>query len=154
MKKKKKSRRSQSEEPDLNPKLNLKRRYELYDQDYIHKLSPKERAWLNKFNREYITDTLDRDNPKKNLHKTKKLIKDCDDRNNARNRDVLTLAKASKQLTDFEELREETDKNNYEDYIIEELDKKDAREAVDWLADQLDKDEETLEANIINESKE
>lgn len=125
----------------------------MYDQDYIDKLSPKELDWLNKFNREYISGTLNREKPKKNLHNNRKLIKDCDDRNNSRNRDVLTRAKASHQLDDYEELLEETISNAYEDEIIHELDKKDARAAIEWLAEQLDKDEERLEDKLINEMK-
>ena len=151
---KKKNRRNAEKHPDLNARLNLKTRYDLYDQDYINKLSPKERDWLNKFNREYISGTLDRKNPKKNLHNHVKYVKDADDRNNARNRCVLTRAKASHQLDDYEELIEETTSNNYEEDIIHELDKKDAREAVDWLAERLDKDEERLEDKLINELKE
>lgn len=126
-------------------------RADLIDQDYIEKLSPKEREWLNKFNREYVSDTLDRKNLKKNLHRTKKLKKDCDDRNNARNRDVLTRAKAANQLSDYEELTETSSNNDYEDFIIEKLDQKDAIEAVEWLADNLGKDEVDLEDKIINE---
>lgn len=151
--KKKKSKRSQSENANLDPRLNLKTRYELYDQDYIHKLSPKERAWLNKFNKEYITDDLDRENLRKNLHRTKKLKKDCDDMNNARNRDILTRAKASKQIDYFEDMDEDTDNENYEDYLIQKLDEKDAKEAVEWLANELEKDEDKLESSLINEQK-
>lgn len=149
--KKKKSQRSVEKHPDLNPRLNLKTRYDLYDQDYISKLSPAEIDWLNKFNREYISGTLDRENPKKNLHNNKELIKNCDDRNNSRNRDILTRAKASHQLDDYEELIEKTTSNNYEEEIIQELDKKDARAAIDWLAECLNKDEEKLEDKLISE---
>lgn len=131
--------------------MNLKTRYDLYDQDYINKLSPSERDWLNKFNKEYVSGTLDRENPNKNLHNSKELIKDCDDRNNSRNRDVLTRAKASHQLDDYEELIEKTTSNNYEEDIIQELDKKDARAAIEWLAEHLDKDEEKLESKLITE---
>ena len=153
MAKKKKTRRNQESHPDLDPRLNLKTRYDLYDQDYIHKLSPKEKDWLNKFNREYISGTVNRDNPKKNLHNTRKLIKSCDDRNNSRNRDILTRAKASHQLDDYAELIEEPTTNDYEEEIIHELDKKDARAAIDWLAENLNKDEERLEDKFINELK-
>lgn len=152
-KKKKPTRRSAQKHPDLDARLNLKTRYDLYDQDYISKLSPSERDWLNKFNREYVSGTLNRDNPKKNLHNNRKLIKDCDDRNNSRNRDVLTRAKASHQLDDYEELIEKTTSNDYEEELINELDKKDVREAIEWLAKELDKDEQRLEDTLINERK-
>lgn len=73
--------------------------------------------------------------------------------NNSRNRDVLTRAKASRQLVDYEELIEHPIGNNYEDKLIEEMDKKDIRDSIDWLANELGKDEETLEAKIISETK-
>jgi hypothetical protein len=153
MKKKRKNRRSESERPNLEPRLNLKTRYDLYDQDYLHKLSPEELDWLNKFNKEYVSADLDTKNPRKNFHKNKKLKKDCYDRNNARNRDILTRAKASKQLLPYEDLEEESQNKEYEDYLISKMDEKDAREAIEWLADELEKDEEKLESNLINEQK-
>jgi hypothetical protein len=149
----KKNKRSQSKYPDLEGRLNLKTRYDLYDQDYIDKLSTKEKEWLNKFNREYISGTLDSVNPKKNLHNTKKLTKDCYDRNNSRNRDVLTRAKASNQMDDFEDLVEESINNDYEDKIINELDQKDIRQSIEWLAGNLDKDEVKLEKILVTEIK-
>jgi hypothetical protein len=153
MKKKRKNRRSESERPNLEPRLNLKTRYDLYDQDYLHKLSPEELDWLNKFNKEYVSADLDTKNPRKNFHKNKKLKKDCYDRNNSRNRDILTRAKASKQLLPFEDLDNESQNKEYEDYLISKMDEKDAREAIEWLADELEKDEEKLESNLISEQK-
>jgi hypothetical protein len=129
----------------------LKTRVDLLDQDYIDKLSPKERKWLNKFNKEYISASFEE---KGNIHKTKRLKKESYDRNNARNRDILTRAKASNQLTDYEELHEETSNNDYEDYIIEELDKKDIIQAVEWLAEELGKDEQALEERLTGELEE
>ena len=64
------------------------------DYDYLNKLSEKELEYLNKFTEEYVNASVNTKNPKKNLHKSKRLIKDCFDRNNARNRDVLTQQKA------------------------------------------------------------
>lgn len=124
---------------------------DLLDQDYYDKLSPKEKKWINKFNKESISASFDE---KGNLHKTKKLKKSCYDRNNARNRDILTRAKASNQLSDYEELHETSSNNDYEDFIIEKLDQKDVLQAVEWLANNLDKDERDLENKIIDELKE
>lgn len=152
-KKRKQSRRSQQENPDLDPRFNLKSRLELLDQDYLHELNPEELKWLNQFNKEFINASLNKENPRKNLHKNKKLRKDCYDRNNARNRDILTRAKASKQLDDFEELVDYSNNSNYEDYLINEIDKKDVRQAIDWLADQLDKNETKFENELISETK-
>lgn len=52
--KKKRNRRSEARFPALNPNLNLKTRSDLLDQDYIAKLSDKEKQWLNDFNTEYV----------------------------------------------------------------------------------------------------
>lgn len=88
--------------------MNLKRRSDLIDYDYIDKLNEKEKAWLNKFTEEYVHDNLDRENLRKNLHRNKRLKKDCDDRNNARNRCVMTRDKAKNVLNYIEDLREST----------------------------------------------
>lgn len=79
----------------LNPGLNLKSRTELLDYDYLHKLSDEELTWLNKFTEEYVNANINTQHPRKNLHKSKAMRKDCYDRNNARNRDVLTRQRAS-----------------------------------------------------------
>lgn len=95
----KKTKRSQVKYSGLDPSVNLKIRYELIaDYDYLDKLSDKEKAWLNKFTKEYVNAELDTSNKRKNLHKTDKLRKDCYDRNNARNRCVLSRARASGAL--------------------------------------------------------
>ena len=130
----------------------MKSRSDLLDQDYMDKLSPKEKKWLNKFNKEYVSASMD-ENPKKNLHKTKKLRKECYDANNARNRCELTRAKASNQLNDYEELYETSSNNDYEDFIIEKLDQKDIVESIEWLATELSKDEDALEEKLIDELK-
>jgi hypothetical protein len=108
--KKKRNRRSQEKYPALKPELNLRSRYELFDQDYIDKLSDEEKAWLNKFNDEYVNTNLDRKNPENNLHNSKLLIKDCDDRSNARRRCILSRNKASGQNIYLEDIKE-TDAN-------------------------------------------
>jgi hypothetical protein len=90
----KKSRRSKTQYPALHPELNLRSRTELLDYDYIHKLSDKEKKFLNKFTEEYVNASLDVKKKWRNLHKTKETIRDCFNRNNARNRDVLTQQKA------------------------------------------------------------
>lgn len=74
--------------------MNLKIRQEHIDCDYIDKLDNKEKAWLDKFNNEYVNASFNSKNPKKNLHKSKKLRKSCYDANNSRNRDILSRAQA------------------------------------------------------------
>lgn len=95
----------------LDPGLNLKSRTELLDYDYLDKLSEKELEWLNKFTEEYVNATLNTKNPRKNLHRTKSLKKDCYDRNNARNRDVLTRQKAFNKNVYLDEIT----KKGYDD---------------------------------------
>lgn len=76
------------------------------DYDYLHKLDEKELEWLNKFTEEYVNANIDTEKPRKNLHKNKSLRKDCYDRNNSRNRDVLTRQKASNKTVYLEEIME------------------------------------------------
>lgn len=151
-KRKKQSRRSKQPYPELDPKYSLKTRADLVDQDYLNKLSPKELAWLNKFNKEYVSGSLDRENIKKNLHKKRKHIKDADDRNNARNRDVLTREKAANRVIEYDSLIEESSHESYEDRLIDSIDSKETREAIEWLADSVEKDQTLIEDKLINES--
>lgn len=101
-KKKEISKRSKTKYPNLNPTYNLKTRQDLIDYDYIDKLNDEEKAFLDKFTKEYTNASFEKEDPKrkgkrrklKNLHKTKKLRKKSYDANNARNRDILTRSKA------------------------------------------------------------
>ena len=88
------SRRSKTKYPALNPQFNLRSRTELLDYDYLNKLSERELAYLNKFTEEYVNASVNVKKRWRNLHKTKTMIRDCFNKNNARNRDVLTQQKA------------------------------------------------------------
>jgi hypothetical protein len=103
--KQKNNRRARTPYSALKPELNLRSRVELIDYDYIDKLSPDEKAWLNKFTDEYVNDHLDRKDLNNNLHNTKALKKSCGDRNNARNRDILTRIKASGEAVYLEDIK-------------------------------------------------
>lgn len=74
------------------------------DYDYLNKLSEPEKEWLNKFTEEYVHASLNTKNPKKNLHKNKKLRIDCYNRNNSRNRDMLTRGKVTNKLDGIDRL--------------------------------------------------
>lgn len=88
----------------MNPGLNLKTRTDLIDYDYLDKLSPSEKKWLNKFTEEYTNDSFNRDDYRKNLVVKKEADrKDCDDRNNARNRCILTMQRAQNKIEYIEE---------------------------------------------------
>jgi hypothetical protein len=153
-KRKKETRRSRQSYPELDPRYNLKTRADLIDQDYLHKLSDKELQWLNKFNKEEISASFDTKNPNKNFNKSKKARKRCYDSNNARNRDILSKAKASNQLVEFDALIEKSNMGSYEDFLINKLDSQEAREAIEWLATESDKDEEFIEEKFIFEVNE
>lgn len=103
------TKRDSKKYPALDPSVNLKTRTDQIDYDYINKLSEKEKAWLNKFTNEWINDVVDRKNPRKNVYaKSRKKIKECDDRNNARNRCILTKQKASGGLKTLDDVRRVT----------------------------------------------
>lgn len=85
----KKTRRSQTKNPGLVHEVNPKTRWELMDQDYIDKLTEKEKEWLSNFNEEYISGNFSHKGKK--FHKTKKSKRECYNRNNARNRDLYTI---------------------------------------------------------------
>lgn len=68
---KKKTRRSESKYPSLDPKLNIKTRHDEIDYDYIDQLSEKEKEWLNNFTQEYIGASFDKS--KKRIHRKKKV---------------------------------------------------------------------------------
>ena len=99
-----KSKRARTKYPALKPELNLKTRYDLIDYDYINRLNEEEKQWLNKFTEEYVNASLDSQNIENNFHNTQELKRDCYRRNNARNRDILTRAKASGSYVSTDEL--------------------------------------------------
>ena len=101
---KKKTKRSREKYPNLKPELNLKTRYESVDQDYIDKLSPKEKEWLNKFMGEYVGASFSKNN-EDNIQKSAAHKKESYDRNNARNRCVLTRAKATGVVDYLDDLK-------------------------------------------------
>lgn len=127
---KKKTKRSRIKYSALDPAVNLKTRYELIaDYDYLDKLSDKDKAWLNKFTKEYVNADLDTKRPGKNLHRNKELRKDCYDRNNARNRCVWTKCKASGNFASIDEVPKKVIENeNYEEFIVEKIDLKRKRQ--------------------------
>lgn len=99
----KKNRRSQQKYPALDPQYNLKTRADLIDQDYVDKLSESDKDWLNRFNEEYVNANFKHSGKK--IHKTDTLRRDCYNRNNHRNRDILTRAKASGAAVYLEDLK-------------------------------------------------
>lgn len=137
------SRRERDKYRALNPIYTLKTRVDLIDADYLDKLTPKEKDWLNKFTEEYTHANLDVDDLENNLHNTQVLKKDCFDRNNARNRCIYTQQKAMGNLNYIEDLDENILKDGTEDEIIEKLDKNDENLLEEELKSAKNKPENT-----------
>lgn len=112
----------------------VKNRRDLVDQDYLDKLKPEEKAWLDKFNSEYIGATFKKNSDgtysEDNLHKTAEQRQDCYHRNNARNRCELTRAESRGQVVpetvawDVVENERVSNPSNTEDAVISVLDYK------------------------------
>lgn len=102
---KKVSKRNKVKNVALRPEYAPKVRRELLDADYLQKLSPEELAWYNQFIDEYVGASVKKNKngsvKKGHLHNTKALAKDCYDRNNLRNNDVLGVSKANGLLHDI-----------------------------------------------------
>lgn len=133
----------------------VKNRRALVDQDYTHKLSKSDLKFLEKFNEEYIGASFSKENGEyssKNLHKTQELRRDSYNRNNRRNRCILTKAETDSTVVDIQEISydknidtslmtqyfEKINKNKqYEDILVEEIDKKDQEKASKELSQHL-----------------
>lgn len=98
------SRRSKVKYPALRTEYNLKTRAEHIDFDYINKLNDKEKEWLNLFVEEYVNASFKPKGKGKRLHKTDALRRDCYNRNNYRNRDIMSRKIATGELDKFGDL--------------------------------------------------
>jgi len=112
MSKKKKSNRDKVKYPEFNPNYSTKIRKEYKEIDYVNELSDEknikmpdgtmgsEKDWLHLFETEFNSASLDSRDLDNNLHNTKELKKACYDQNNARNRCMYGIAKASNLVHD------------------------------------------------------
>lgn len=87
-------------------------RKEFVDMDYMKDLSDKDKAWMEKFAGEYYGGSLNTEQPRKNIHKSRKGIKDCFDRNNRQNNDVYGVTNANGLLN--KDLFQAEDRNSGE----------------------------------------
>lgn len=122
--------------PALDPKVNPRIRRDYSDQDYIKSLSEEEKDWLNRFNEEWVNANFkhkgERVHPVEYKNKIKIKNGDkrtvdvykqkCEHSNNARNRDAFAISKASNILEAFKPIEKESEKDEYEDKLIEMLD--------------------------------
>lgn len=146
-KKKKKPPRSSVKYPSLVPRYNSRIRQEYLDADYLDKLDDTIKnvklpdgtmvtqlgyyaVFMSEWNNAGVGSQK---RPKQNkLHRTKKEVKDCTDRNNIRNNDVYGIAKKDGKTfkVDYETLKEYIEKkqiytvNNVENAFIDYLDEK------------------------------
>lgn len=136
--KKQKSRRSKVKHAALKKRYNSRIRQEYIDMDYLDQLSEEELQWMNDFMKEWnnagvsgIKDKTNKTAEESNrFHKTAKEAKECTDRNNSRNRDMYSIAKAQNMIhkEDYEiiagwlEEKEPVSNNYTEDAMVELLD--------------------------------
>lgn len=121
--KKKSNRRSRAKYPALTPALNLKSRQDNIEdvQEYVNQLNDTEKDWLNRFMEEY--NCADLNHKGKKLHKKDHHKKTINKSNNARNRCILSRAKASNEIRYLEDLKkEERLVENFEDNLIKTID--------------------------------
>lgn len=133
MAKTKKKKRDVNPHPGLDKKLFSKVKQEYHDIDYAHKLDNEAKAWMSQFMEEHLGANLDEERikdkyNKEPLHKTKAHRKDCFDRNNARQRDIYGVNKATGTLDSFDKAIEYLDDlvendTSFEDRFIDKLDK-------------------------------
>lgn len=125
---KKQTKRSRTKYPGLVKEVHPRTRWEHLDQDYIDKLSDKEKEWLSNFNEEYLSGNFNHKGKK--LHRTKKERRDCYNRNNARNRDLYTINRTKgwvvglNDAPDAVEANQKVDQGNQEKVLVELLDLK------------------------------
>lgn len=120
-----KKRKNKKTYPGLSKRRNSATSHEYIDQDYLHKLSPKELEWLSNFQEEYLRGNFKHGG--KRIHKGKTKELECYTRNNARNRCELSRAKAGNMMSDSDAnnaLETKRDPSNVEDTLITLLDLK------------------------------
>jgi len=149
MSEKRKTRRQNVKNPSLKARYNSKIRQEYIDMDYIDKLSDDEKAWMNDFMSEWNNASVGKqaEAEQNRFHKTAKEVKECTDRNNARNVDIYGVAKAKGMISklDFEATQEIIEKkqqigsNFTEDSMIDMLDNH--RESEERRLEELESEE-------------
>jgi hypothetical protein len=99
----------------------------LIDYDYVDQLSDKEKDWLNRFTEEYTNASFGHKGAK--IHKKKKDELEAYKRNNYRNADILTRAKASGKIYGLEVVRFSGEQMSPEEAIIQRENLKDILES-------------------------
>lgn len=142
----KKQKRKKVKYPSLDPFMNTRIRQEYTDLDYIDELDDTKKThklpngkmvtemeWMAIFMDEWNNAAVPKQEEAKKgkLHRSKKRIKECTDRNNLRNNDVYGVAKARnrahhRELATLNKIIEENNQTgsiNVEDAMIDVIDK-------------------------------
>lgn len=127
---KKETTRGRTKYPALNPRFMPKVRQEYMDIDYLDKLSDEELKWLNKVIDEELNASFK--NNSKDITKDPEKKREIYNKNNARNRCLYGIARATGHLEYKDIFSEDNDVVNnpglYEDAIIEQIDSKKRKE--------------------------
>ena len=114
--------RSGMKYPALDPKVNLKSRYEEIEDlfSYKDRLNDEEKAWLNSFSEEEICANFNHKGVKLNDQSDAKVRSRIYNRNNERNRCIHTIQKAQGALNylddlDIDKERVREDHNGYDE---------------------------------------
>lgn len=118
--KKKPTRYSQTKNVGLKKEFFSRIKQEYHDIDYCDKLSDKEKDWLSRFMQEDLGANFSHKGGK--IYRSKRDRKACYDRNNARQRDIYGIAKATGKVIDieYEPNTEEVD-DTYESRLYDSL---------------------------------
>ena len=81
----------------------------------------KEKEYYDKFNFEYYDNNVNKHNLENQLHNTENLVDEVYSSCNARNRDLLSTAKVTKQLTDLKSVEDVYTPTNEDDEYLEML---------------------------------
>lgn len=97
------NKRKKTKNPELQPKMHLKIRQELVDYDYVNKLSEEEKAWLNRFTKEWVSASFEKSttgnrHSVKNLNKGEKARQEIYTNNNKRNNDAYGVSKINNSI--------------------------------------------------------
>lgn len=103
---KKRNRRESYEYPAIEKSVNLKSRQEEIEDiaSYFHTLPPEAKDWLNRYTEESVNANFNHGG--EIIHKKRKQKKECFDRNNARNRCILTQEKAKGTIVNYEKIED------------------------------------------------
>ncbi|MFM1781356.1 MAG: hypothetical protein RLZZ181_121 [Pseudomonadota bacterium] len=113
---KKKTRRSKQKYPGLVKGCYSKIKQEFFDIDYVNKLTEEEKQWLNDFmNGDLGANT--KNNPVFEEYEEKR---ECWKKNNARNRDIYSIARATGTLSGY--TINPSDSIDLEESLIEHID--------------------------------